>query len=675
MDFILRLWISIFFVCESFSFNQNLEFLQNYEIIDINTNLHTRDGVDPLRRKTPISVEFEAFGRHFRIFLQVDHSISSSTKIFIHDDNTEELDMLNIPQAFIYTGIVEEETYSSVCGYFDGNVFVGRVQSVKEVYYVETAFFYLKKEQYKDKALIYRERDVTFINKNIIYESLFNEYTRFYNNSNDDLIDYDVVRQEALQERGMPKKSDKLICELELIADHTFAKLMNGSRTKAVAEMLYHAKIADEIFKRIDLNRDHIPEGLGFRVTKITVFKNKKSPKYFLKERFYSATFYLQKISRSYRNRWCMVAVFCNRDFHVLGISYSDGYCRGLQRFSAVNIAVVNILNIRGQTIYSRLQASYTLTHEIGHAFGSDDDPFNHSVCSPGDLNRTQRNYIMYPYGATESTFHLFNWKFSLCSLYNFRRNTASGGRCLKGKSKPRCGNRMKEIGEECDCGREKICKIIDPCCNPKGSPNECKLKNKSREFCSFRESDCCTEECEILPKSKNRICFVYKHCRQVIATCDGVSPQCPEIVSPDGTPCIKPTHFCYFGQCMRNICKEKNLNPCKCPPSKECHVCCMNANGTCQSSQDLDLLQRYTQSYFVIPGTPCNDSTGICTRNGICSSNLEGVFTSSGGAILVDALQISFASISVIFIVLGIVLYYFKKIKKFKKPEHSMQK
>ncbi|KAG7247275.1 hypothetical protein CRUP_002521, partial [Coryphaenoides rupestris] len=55
----------------------------------------------------------------------------------------------------------------------------------------------------------------------------------------------------------------------------------------------------------------------------------------------------------------------------------------------------------------------------------------------------------------------------------------ATGGTCLlnvprpdEAYSTPYCGNKLLDIGEDCDCGSEKECEE-DPCCEYK----TCKLK------------------------------------------------------------------------------------------------------------------------------------------------------------------------------------------------------
>ncbi|XP_010785485.1 disintegrin and metalloproteinase domain-containing protein 9-like [Notothenia coriiceps] len=92
------------------------------------------------------------------------------------------------------------------------------------------------------------------------------------------------------------------------------------------------------------------------------------------------------------------------------------------------------------------------VAHELGHNLGMNHDNGRSCTCPTGAC-------IMNS-GATGSR------NFSSCSADDFEKMILStGGTCLlnvprpdEAYSAPFCGNRLVDMGEECDCGSEKVC-------------------------------------------------------------------------------------------------------------------------------------------------------------------------------------------------------------------------
>uniref|UniRef100_A0A8B9GJX9 ADA32 protein n=1 Tax=Amazona collaria TaxID=241587 RepID=A0A8B9GJX9_9PSIT len=137
---------------------------------------------------------------------------------------------------------------------------------------------------------------------------------------------------------------------------------------------------------------------------------------------------------------------------------------------------------------------------------------------------------------------------FSTCSIKDFQRFLAAGeGQCLlKGPAvdaaykAPKCGNKVVEPGEACDCGTAEECRR-DPCCTI-----GCKL----RRGVQCLTGPCC-QKCRF--RRKGAVCrrSSEDEC-ELKEYCNGTSAQCsPDLWVMDGHPCSRNTAFCYRGVCQ----------------------------------------------------------------------------------------------------------------------------
>jgi len=183
-------------------------------------------------------------------------------------------------------------------------------------------------------------------------------------------------------------------------------------------------------------------------------------------------------------NKRCVVLMIIHREpsDHAIGMMYrgfpsgiTGGICSTPIVFAphgplkSKNIGFITTLlhkkpMVRGLKIV-------TFTHEIGHAFGADHDTINPS-CVPDLRNGF---YLMYPSATEQNKANTF--KFSPCSRKLINAVLKTKSYCFKPRGPSKCGNGIKEGSEECDCGPAITCTIIDPCCEPPGSPRQCKYK------------------------------------------------------------------------------------------------------------------------------------------------------------------------------------------------------
>ncbi|XP_067125818.1 disintegrin and metalloproteinase domain-containing protein 10-like [Centruroides vittatus] len=620
--FVILLTIFVSFSSSESSLNyQKLYQIEHYEIIDFKTNVSEGKTLEHTRIKTPITVKFRAFKKNFNLILQEDNSIiSANAKVYIVADEIIKLYPKNIEGSSIYKGTVSGEKQSFVNGYLHRNGFIGKIQFKYETYFIENAFAYLKDETFKDKLIIYKDVDIKFVRcksferywscfKKKIHHSLYTNSPYYKENWRSHFVQKSTV-------------DEQLMCNIEIMADHTFVENFNRDRGTVIAEMLYHVKVADRVFRNLDFNKEGAPKGIRINVEKITVIENPYNPTYYLNGYVDKATAYSKLLAENSKQARCMFIAFCHRDFHgKVGQAFTNGVCHGNTKGKSINVAFVT--SIANERRVPKMEISKSLLHEMGHSFGSTHDPPNDPVCSPGDRRDYSGNYIMY--GALIANYtdgSLYNnWKFSPCSKNEIYDNlfVDKGAFCMT-KPKSICGNGITEPGEECDCGSTESCQKLDPCCNPPGSRAPCTLLKQSQNFCSPREGDCCNEKCEFVAKEKQRQCFVYTPCREKILHCNGLSPFCPEVILPDGTSCSGP-NVCKSGSCLVDVCKNNGLQLCKCPKSLECQICCTDKEGNCKSTSERKIFLPNNTIFAVFPGTPCNDNSGKCLKDGTCYS------------------------------------------------------
>lgn len=174
------------------------------------------------------------------------------------------------------------------------------------------------------------------------------------------------------------------------------------------------------------------------------------------------------------------------------------------------------------------------VAHELGHNLGMNHDDGRSCKCDV-------ENCIMNS-GATGSR------NFSSCSADDFEKMILNaGGRCLlniprpdEAYSAPFCGNKLVDVGEECDCGSEEECRK-DPCCEPK----TCKLRAGAE--CAF---GVCCKHCRFLPggtvcRSSTDECDLPEYCNGSSSLCQN------DVFKQNGHPCKQDQAYCYNGQCQ----------------------------------------------------------------------------------------------------------------------------
>ncbi|XP_008159918.2 disintegrin and metalloproteinase domain-containing protein 30-like [Eptesicus fuscus] len=170
------------------------------------------------------------------------------------------------------------------------------------------------------------------------------------------------------------------------------------------------------------------------------------------------------------------------------------------------------------------LPATWT-AHEIGHSVGMEHDT-QYCQC------RGKHSCIM---GTGRSGF-------SNCSYNDYINYVRQRATCLTdipglGYVVKKCGNKIVEDDEECDCGSKEDCEE-DHCCKP-----DCKFKQGAA--CS---TGLCCHKCHFRPSGY--VCREEENECDLAEYCNGTSSFCPDdTYKHDGTPCK------YDARCFRKGC------------------------------------------------------------------------------------------------------------------------
>lgn len=583
-----------------------------------------------------VDYEFVAFGK--RIYLRLHRIFESDiippwteiTTISSTGEKTYFAKDLNL--AFLQGSEVSEDT-SYAHGTFIKGEFDGTLKTTEEVYYVEPAWKYPEIGQNVDKmAVVYRRSDVRYPKRSC---SSSTRKEHFHETSSENNLNFTSRRRRNL---GNIAKT----CELFIMADHTFFQLA-GSRDLeiTVSEIVYHVTEADYIFRMTDFDGDSFGDNIGFRISKLNIVHDILAPHYNMRSMTLDVEEYLNQFAKYTFDKYCLSTVFTFRDFSKgsIGLAFTagpsvfsapGGLCEkrlkysmnGVVDYYSFNAVVVSQGN-NGQKLPKEVVA-LTLTHELGHAFGSPhDDETSDTSCYPGKKSPSG-NFIMFSMNAGIELKN--NWQFSHCSKAFIKPVIENKGSCLITNKPPVCGNMQVEAPEDCDCGNSYSCERVDRCCNPApiytGDSNSyqgCTAVRK--DGCSPKSKLCCDNDCKTT--HSNTVCRPGTDCIQE-TRCDGRSSSCPyPIFKPDGTHCGGGSGKCRMGRCSISLCQMNGLVDCTCTiKSAECRVCCgcvINNRTSCIPA-DWMALTSNTRVYC-LPGYPCDNGHGRCNADGLCWS------------------------------------------------------
>ncbi|XP_049869828.1 disintegrin and metalloproteinase domain-containing protein 10-like [Pectinophora gossypiella] len=352
---------------------------------------------------------------------------------------------------------------------------------------------------------------------------------------------------------------------------------------------------------------------------------------------------------------FCLAYVFTYRDFTggTLGLAWvasasgaSGGICEKFKTYTetiggmyqstkrSLNTGIITFVNYNSRVPPKVSQL--TLAHEIGHNFGSPHD--YPSECRPGGQ---KGNFIMF--ASATSGDRPNNSKFSACSVGNISAvlDAVRDGRkrnCLTASAGAFCGNKIVEVGEECDCGYdENECK--DHCCYPRQVSAYDREQNstakgchrKANTQCSPSQGPCChARTCQFVSEFRNQTCREATECSHA-SFCSGRSAECPEPQHMSNlTKCNNGTQLCISGECRGSMCLAWHMKECFLSSSQQvgegvtavvdrralCQLACQVGPepGSCQSTAEFAHKYGLPAGGIALrPGSPCDNFQGYC--------------------------------------------------------------
>jgi hypothetical protein len=350
---------------------------------------------------------------------------------------------------------------SVVMLYMLGNKLYGNIRHEEEIVILER-WSTGRSVNHDSHILMYRYRDLDdYVDKPTFTRSepMFVPPSAFSN-----LSIFEQIDRFAREDDNDKQVAQMYTCKISIVVDTFHAKLL-GNDPEYVADELRLLVLM--------LNRIYEPQQFGskyitFRTNRIDIITESSANED--DQKLLNAPNVAEKLLEqfSYRlNDECLSLLVTSRIIRgstgnpLLGLAYVGkthftGVCSRPALLGGAEMRMLNtgfITSVCENGVLSRGEQALTLAHEVGHLFGSDHDT---------DAKDCGQNYLMGAHSSDASSVK--SRTFSKCSIDLITSALQVPRECLTPVENV-CGNGYREPGEECDCGTERMCRLLDNCC------------------------------------------------------------------------------------------------------------------------------------------------------------------------------------------------------------------
>ena len=277
--------------------------------------------------------------------------------------------------ATCYSGFLKNSPLDSkLFAYFHNNLLNAIIYAFNDIYHLD--------EFDNQTVIMYKESDLDLnLNSYFDYKHSSNQSIKIKNKQNSFRNSIEFQKRNLLFSNTKPLYPHQpSICDVELIADHTFTEFFKHDTVRISSELFLMLMKASFIFSKIDFNFDGRPDGIYLQLSRIVIYHTSNENGYTWSDTNLKPNEILNNLGLRIQT-YCLAFSFLTRDLNgTLGLAWvgdaknSFGICSkpvlnpiiSKNQFWVGNTGIVSNMN-RGK-IRTRAEASSTLTHEIGNS-------------------------------------------------------------------------------------------------------------------------------------------------------------------------------------------------------------------------------------------------------------------------------------------------------------------
>lgn len=308
-------------------------------------------------------IDFEAFGRSFKLMLRQDDSSSAQATEKKASDNRS---VYLCPNSVVAGYRAGEKTTRMHGWITDSGLFYGTIKSSRQTFQIVPAEKYFKNANFH--SVIYQSESSELSSKDV--QGLDSALKKYGSGKQ-------ALRSRKRRDSTSRDAKTRNVCRLSLEADDTFVK-MSGSPERAISVMVSRVETLNEVFRKSFVssnNKDNetisTPQSndsvvMQFRIAKVRVYNASETTRVLGRPGALDAATFLRLMQKPGRySQFCLALFFTARSFTegVLGVTNPGGAC------TDSNVGVVSFA--REGMVLPPLVTEINVAHVVGHAFGA----------------------------------------------------------------------------------------------------------------------------------------------------------------------------------------------------------------------------------------------------------------------------------------------------------------